>query len=207
MHAYSKLYLSDAMDNIGIMFDCAVNCLGCSAEEFLFRLAASGIGDRLSRGDIDLIAGKSGTELALLVFRITGSDIPHTEDITVSISSAEYWAGSMLTYYQWKSGYSFGELASLGLDFKIVRTMFNPMHEADISAFERAADMVMNSKKTKQSNWLKPARRRCGFTQEELAEISGVPIRLIRAYEQGTIDTGKAEYDTIIKLKRCLFLI
>ena len=43
-----------------------------------------------------------------------------------------------------------------------------------------------------------------GITQEQLAVKSTVPIRLIRAYEQGKIRMSKAEYGTIARLKLAL---
>ena len=205
MNAYSKTYLEDAMDTVGIMFDCAINNMGCSPDEFSARLSASGISDRLSRGEVDLVAGKSGVELAMTVMRMTGAYGNKTVSPRVSISSKEYWAGAVLAYYQWKSGFTYRELADRGLSFNVVCGMFNPMHEADISAFERAADRIV-AMSAAGYGWLKVSRKRCGMTQEELAELSGVSVRLIRAYEQGVIATGNAEYDTVSRLKRALGL-
>ncbi|MBQ0080880.1 MAG: helix-turn-helix domain-containing protein [Alistipes sp.] len=42
------------------------------------------------------------------------------------------------------------------------------------------------------------------LTQEQLSAKSGVPIRLIRAYEQGTINIYNAEFGTITKLRKAL---
>lgn len=203
MNAYEKIYLEDAMHNIGIMFDWAINNFGCSPEEFCTRLSASGVSERLSRGYVDVLVGKSGIELAVMVLQLTGTKVKEPVSPLASISSPEYWAGSSLAYYQWKSGRSFCELADLGLSFSVVLSMFNPFHEADLSTFESAADSIIGCNASK-AGWLKAARKRVGLTQEELSKVADVPLCLIRAYEQGTIDTDCAEYATISKLKRCL---
>ena len=91
MNAYNKIYLDDAMQTAGAMMDCAVNILGCTADEFCSRFLSSGIADRFSIGDVSCIAGKSGVELAIEVYRRTGKDIVDCNS-TISISSPEYWA-------------------------------------------------------------------------------------------------------------------
>lgn len=143
MNAYDKIYLEDVMHNIGIMFDWAINNFGCSPEEFCARLSASGVSERLSRGYVDVLVGKSGIELAVMVLQLTGTKVNEPISPFASISSPEYWAGSSLAYYQWKSGRSFRELGDLGLSFCVVRSMFNPFHEADLSTFESAADSII----------------------------------------------------------------
>ena len=35
------------------------------------------------------------------------------------------------------------------------------------------------------AEWLKAARAKAGYTQLELSEVSGIPIRTIQEYEQG----------------------
>ena len=203
MNAYNKIYLDDAMQTAGAMMDCAVNTIGCPAEEFFARFLSSGIADRFSRGDVACIAGKSGVELALEVMRRTGSDIATCDGI-ISISSPEYWAGWTLAYYQWQSALSFKQLSSLGLDLCSVIAMFHPLHEADLSVFCKRANEIVKAYSNPLPHWIKRLRKLNGITQKELSEITGVPIRLIRAYEQKTIDTSNAENRTIRNLQRGL---
>ena len=203
MNAYNKIYLEDAMQTAGAMMDCAVNTLGCTAAEFCARFLSSGIADRFSRGEVTCIAGKSGVELALEVLRRTGSDIADCDGI-VSMSSPEYWAGWTLAYYQWRSALSFKQLSRFGLDMCSVAAMFNPLHEADLSVFCERADEIVKAGKLSSPHWIKRLRKLNGITQGELSDITGVPVRLIRAYEQRTIDTSNAESRTIRNIRQGL---
>lgn len=204
MTAYNKIYLEDATHNFGVMIDCAVNTLGCPAKQFWARFLASSISDRFSCGAVDIIAGHSGVELALMVMAETGRRIEGC-DASISISSREYWAGTTLAHYQWSSGFSYQELSSRGLGLEETIAMFNPLHEADQSVFEHTADEITREKASGNS-WLKEARQANGMTQKELSERSCAPIRLIRAYEQGKISIDNAEYRTVTKLKRALHM-
>ena len=198
MNAYDKIYLDDAMHNFGAMVDCAVNTLSCSAGQFWNRFLASSIEDRFSRGAVDVIAGHSGVELALMVLAETGAG-PFTCAPEISISSPEYWAGISLAYYQWSRGLSFKELSTRGLGLENVVGMFYPFHEADHSTFAQAADEIIDEN-FDSAVYIKRMRKLNGMTQEELSGRSGVSIRLIRAYEQGTIELRHAESSTVSRL-------
>ena len=58
--------------------------------------------------------------------------------------------------------------------------------------------------KRQSVNPLKRQRKSAGLTQKELAERSGVKVRMIKAYEQGNQDISKAEAMSVIKLARAL---
>lgn len=202
MNAYDKIYLEDAAHNFGVMVDCAVNTIGCPAEQFWNRFLASSISVRFSRGAVDIITGHSGVELALMILNETGREISGCNP-EVSISSKEYWAGVTLARYQWNTGLSFKELTARGLGLTQTMAMFNPLHEADWTTFEQVADGIIG-KGRPDNSLLKRTRKANGLTQEQLSIKSGVPIRLIRAYEQGKINLYNAEYGTIIKLSTAL---
>lgn len=51
---------------------------------------------------------------------------------------------------------------------------------------------------------LKNLRKKCGLTQEELAEESEVSINTIRAYERKSKDLNKAGFEIVMKLDRAL---
>jgi len=203
MNAYDKIYLDDAMQTAGAMTDCAVNALGCTAKEFCARFLSSGIADRFSRGEVTCIAGRSGVELAIEVMRLTGRYISGINGV-ISISSPEYWAGWTLSYYQWQSGLSFKQLSGFGLDMCSVIAMFNPLHEADLSVFCQKADGIVSERMKSLPQWVKRLRKLNDLTQKELSEMTGVPLRLIRAYEQNAIDTSNAESRTISNIRRGL---
>lgn len=202
MNAYDKMYLEDAAHNFGVMVDCAVNTIGCPAEQFWDRFLASSIAWRFSRGSVDIISGHSGIELALMVFDETGKRIDVC-DTVISVSSREYWAGTVLAQYQWSTGLSFQKLTARGLGLTQTLALFNPLHEADQTTFEMVATDIIG-REDSENSWLKTTRKISGITQEQLSAKSGVSIRLIRAYEQGKIKISNAEYGTIMKLRNAL---
>lgn len=51
---------------------------------------------------------------------------------------------------------------------------------------------------------IKNERIKAGLTQSELAELSGVPIRTIRAFEQNTRCIDKTNISNVIKLSYAL---
>ena len=59
-------------------------------------------------------------------------------------------------------------------------------------------------KVNKTVNRLKAQRKLSGLTQTELANRSGVSLRMIRAYEQGQQPLAKAEAGTVFSLAKAL---
>lgn len=53
-------------------------------------------------------------------------------------------------------------------------------------------------------NKLKTARLKVGLSQSQLAEKSGVSVRMIQYYEQGVKDINKAAVITVLKLADAL---
>lgn len=51
---------------------------------------------------------------------------------------------------------------------------------------------------------LKTIRKQAKLTQQRLAEISGVTLRMNQAYEQGDQDIRKAEAQTVFALSKAL---
>lgn len=51
---------------------------------------------------------------------------------------------------------------------------------------------------------LKAVRKKCGLTQEALANTSGVPVNTIRAYERKGKNLNKAQTDIIMRLTKAL---
>ena len=78
------------------------------------------------------------------------------------------------------------------------------MHEADLSKFVEIADGIIENHLAEQPNMLKTIRKQAKLTQQRLAEISGVTLRMIQAYEQGDQDISKAEAQTVLTLARVL---
>jgi len=204
IHAYNKLYLSHAMENLAVMFDCGINRYGIPAHLFFCRFITSGISRQIENGNPKYLVGCSGLELADLVIELSGGCQFKQNEHTCSFGrSAEYWAGWVLAYYQWKYNRSFSEMKEKGLDISRVIAMYHPLHEADPEKFCDVAENIVTENE-RRSNPLKEAREQIGMTQKALSEVSGVSLRMIRAYEQKQQDMSRAEYDSIFRLSKVL---
>jgi DNA-binding Xre family transcriptional regulator len=115
--------------------------------------------------------------------------------------SEYYWVGWALAQYQNYRNISFFDINK---DFPVekVLSLYNTLHEADITKFYDIADEFINNNK-KETN-LKKIRRAAGLSQTELAVKSGVSIRNIQMYEQRNNDINKAQVDILLKLSKTL---
>lgn len=176
---------------------------GCNGDLFFAQFLASGAAEQFERGNPKFVGGMSGVELALEVFRRTTGQIPDVDASAYGEKSPEYWAGWSLAYYQWESGMPFREIVSHGLTVREICSMYL-LHEADISKFAEAADKVIQKSLGDGETNLKRIRRANGFSQKQLAEVSGVALRMIQLYEQRQNDINKAQASTLSRLARSL---
>lgn len=203
-HAYSELYLSHAMENLGVMMDAGINMYGVPAASFYRRFLNSGVAEQFGTGNPYYTVGHSGLELADMVIEQSGGGItPISESYSSLGRRPEYWAGWVLAYYQWKTGRTFAELPEKGLDIVTVIALYHPLHEADPEKFHDVAEGII-ANFTINSNPLKEAREHSGMTQKELSNASGVSLRMIRAYEQKQQDLSHAEFGSVLKLSKVL---
>ena len=77
-HAYKETYLSDAMNNLGDMFDYAICDLQYNPETFYSQFLNSGVAKAFGGGNPKYIAGLSGIELAIEVIYQTEGKRPTT---------------------------------------------------------------------------------------------------------------------------------
>ena len=203
-HAYNPLYLEDVMNNLGTMFDCAVHAAHCDLTLFYEMFLSSGVASQIEAGNPRYLSGLSGMELMQLV-------LDKTSDKTVSVltytpfdRTPEYWAGWALAYYQWYRARSFSFLKSNALNISTLLALYPSLHEADLSKFVQTADALIEQCLQHQKNPLKVIRKQSRLTQKELADLSGVSLRMIQAYEQGDQDITKAEVCSVLALSRVL---
>jgi DNA-binding transcriptional regulator YiaG len=202
-HAYKESYLNKAQKTLAAMMVYAVFDLNYESDEFFMLFLQSGLVDEFGRGNPKYIAGKSGVELAREVILITtGQSVyvipePHFE------RSPVYWAAWALAYYQWYSGYSFEEIHK-ALPFAELVNMYSTFHEADINKFVSVADEVLIESKRKSETNLSRLRKARGLSQKELAETSGVALRMIQLYEQKRNDINKAQASSLQSLAQAL---
>ena len=204
IHAYNHYYLEDAMNNVGNMLDCAVNAVHCDINVFFEMFLASGVASQIQIGNPRFVSGLSGVELCQKVFE-KSSDFDMKEiDYQPFERTKEFWAGWSLAYYQWFRAKSFLYIQRNGLDINRIVEMYPTLHEADLSKFVETADSIIESYLVERPNVLKTIRKQARLTQQRLAEISGVTLRMIQAYEQGDQDIRKAEAQTVFALSKAL---
>ena len=201
MNAYSKIYLEDAMNNLAVMLDYGGLADG-DPQRFFDRFIVSSISKQFEKGNPKYIAGHSGIELAELVLKSTGAE---KADIIYSPigRTPEYWSGWVLAYLQWYTNMSFEKISNKGINIDTLIRLYPTLHEADITKVVATLQSILERSNIDTSP-LKRQRKLAGLTQKQLAELTGIKIRMIQAYEQNDQDISKAEALTVLKLTRCL---
>ena len=198
-HAYSQLYLSKSSRAVGNMLHDAVCEFGMNGDDFLKRFIQSDIAEKIESGNPKYIAGKSGLELFLEVMEKTTGEAQDAELVESYERSPVYWVGWMLTHYQWYSGRTFKSIIDT-VPYNELLGLYETLHEADIEKSYEVLDVHFE----KSESRLKTVRKRCGLTQEELADESGVSINTIRSYERKGKDINKAQFDIVLRLAKTL---
>lgn len=198
-HAYSQLYLSKSSRAIGNMLHDAVLEFGINGTDFLKRFIQSNVAEQFECGNPKYIAGRSGLELFIEVMEKTTNKTYNIDFIKNYERSDVYWVGWMITHYQWHSRRTFKSILDT-IPYDELMGLYGTLHEADIHKSYEILDTHFASGESK----LKIARRHCSLTQEALAKESGVSINTIRAYERGSKDLNKAQFDIVIRLANTL---
>lgn len=187
IHAYNEMYLSGVMKNLAALTDIAINAEGLGTDEFGKLFSSSDVAKKIEHAIPDMLAGKSATEMLTLILN---KSIGYT---TVPMDrTPEYWAGWVLARAQWELGKTFTEILSV-VPLSSLIALYHPYHEADDS---KTIDLIRSKFPPKESA-LKRIRKAKKLTQEQLAILSGVNVRSIRAYEQGDNDLAKAQGETL----------
>ncbi len=87
-----------------------------------------------------------------------------TKNIESYDRSPAYWAGWMLTHYQWYSGRTFKSILDV-VPYTELLELNGTLHEADIEKSYEVLDAHFGKSESK----LKTLRKHCGLTQEGLA--------------------------------------
>ena len=201
MYAYDETYLDGAMRNLGEAFDYAVNACHLSADEFLRLFISSGFADGFGRGNPRLVSGLSGTELVMETLTKAGLSISFPEPQTEYDCSPEYWCGWILAYYQWKTGRSFRNIHE-SISMQEILKLYPILHETSEDKFVDTVNSIIS--RSNAASKLQQQRKRCGYSQRELAEKSGVNLRTLQQYELKTKDIGKASVQTVMALAAVL---
>ncbi|MCF0143467.1 MAG: helix-turn-helix transcriptional regulator [Parasporobacterium sp.] len=202
MSAYEKQYLEGARENLGEAVDYVANACQMDINAFFDMFVVSGLAERFEEGEPKVVAGYSGTELAVKTFEKCGLRFAYPEPLVeLEGYSPEYWCGWMLAHLQWMSGRSFSNLLaniSLELFLESVPGMME-MPEA-----ERDAALTAILNQIEEPVKIQEQRKIIGYSQRELAEVSGVNLRTLQQYEVKAKDLNKAQARTVDGLARTL---
>ena len=201
IHAYKESYLNITARNLGNMLDYAVNDCNIDGNIFLHMFITSGFAQQFEHGNVKVIAGMSGLEIADKIIQISTDEKPLAIPSETDYRTPEYWAGWVLAQYQWYTAMSFAEILRF-LPFSDIIKMYPTLHEADISKFYDVAEQIRNREQP-QTN-LKRFREIAGLSQSQLAEEAGVSLRSIQMYEQRNKDINKAQAINLVKIARAL---
>ena len=202
MHGYDKFFLTNVMENLGSAFDCAVNKFEIPAKDFYEFFLISKVAEHIENGNPKYIAGLSGLELTQAIFDKVGIkktvfQYPNYE------RTKEYWAGWILSYYQWHSNLTFASIQKF-LSIDTILSLYNPLHEAPEEKFIEAADSIIARNLYTKPTKLQFLRKAAGLTQKELSELSGINLRTLQQYEIRLKDINKASGDSINALAKAL---
>jgi DNA-binding XRE family transcriptional regulator len=193
-HAYDEFYLSSIEAKLGSMFELAVYEEKMAPADFAAKFISSSFCYGFETGDPVITQGKSANEICASILCKEPKESAQWQGAT-----PEYWLGYVLAYVQWKSGRTYKEIIKAYPVDELLLDYF-PYHEMDVSSIANRIESRLPNPLS-----LKALRLKRGLTQEELAVLSNVPLRTIRAYEQGKLDIKKAQYGTIIRLVNALY--
>ena len=231
IRAYDEVLISRSKDSLGRMLDFMVHSLHHDINAAIRIFVASGVASDFELGDIRLICGMSGIELAYEVLDRSGLAYERTTPRHTRSLSSEYWYGYTLALVQWHtclgfetlmrdldpsgliSGYGKQRLSlleSLPFDIsesdKITQLRINGEEYAEsiCAEFTERPGAKEQNKDPAHVAPLKKMRIKNGLSQSELAKVSGIPVRTIQQYEQGQKDLSKARAEYLVTLARVL---
>ena len=193
IHAYNEQFIGIIQPKVAAMFELAVLEEHIDIDAFAQKFISSPVCHALENADPVYALGKSANELLALIL---GNDPFNIE--TSSYASPEYWVGWVLSYAQWYFNKPYATIIAAIPCSKILDHYF-PYHEMDIT---QSMDLI--AKYLKLVCPLKEIRQRHGLSQTQLANLSNVPLRTIKSYEQGTVDIAKAQGETLYALAQIL---
>lgn len=199
--AYDETYIDDAMKNLGECFDYVANACQLDLDEFFQLFISSGIAEQFGKGHPKYVVGYSGTELAMEVMDHCGIRMDFPDAQVEYEKSSEYWSGWILAYYQWKMDRRFKDIEKF-ITMKDIQKMYATLHEASEEKFVDTVNEII--KRTEGPSKLQTQRKKCGYSQREVAEKAGVNLRTLQQYEIKAKDIGKASVRTVLRLAKVL---
>ena len=193
IHAYNEQFLGIIQTKVATIFELAVLEEQLDINDFAQKFISSHVCHSLETADPIYALGKSANELLALILDNNPLNIE-----TNSYASPEYWTGWVLAYAQWYFNKPYAAIIS-AIPCSTILDHYFPYHEMDITK-----SMDISAKYLNYTCPLKRIRQSRKLSQAQLANLSGVALRAIKAYEQGTVDIAKAQAETLYALAQTL---
>ena len=229
-YAYDRICLDRAADTLGRMLDYSVYSLHYDVAAIIDLFISSGTAALFERGDIRIIAGMSGIELAYEVLEKSGIAYERMQPRYTKSFSPEYWCGHTLAHIQWETCLPFEHIVeSFSVQgfisvYGSSRLSYLDALPLDINDADRSAELKDFGRRISDEavskfisatgnksipgkaddTPLKKMRIKNGLSQSGLAKASGVPLRTIQQYEQRQKDLAKARAEYLIALARAM---
>ena len=169
--------------------------------EFVKMFVASTVCKKIENGEVSYISGKSGIEIAIeCVYEITGKELS-VEPSEKFSRSVQYWCGWVACYYQWLSSMKYADIFKV-VSYEDLLGFYPTLHEASVEKIASVIDDKVRAVHLETN--LKRIRTAYGYSQRELAEMSGVSLRSIQMYEQRNKDINKAQSESLYHLAKAL---
>lgn len=192
IHAYSEIYLDDAMSTLAEVFSYVQDAR--QVDKLFQRFVMSGVAYQFGKGNPRYINMPSQA----LFYEIVGDSMPLVYPKGMG-RSPQYWCGYVLAYYQWYTGLRFEKIGSYLPPSKIIRVYY-PLHEADIHKFVDVANNIIFQKETNLARY----RKNANMSQLQLSKYSQVSLRSIQLYEQRQLNINTAPANKLLRLSRVL---
>jgi DNA-binding Xre family transcriptional regulator len=200
IHAYDEMYVEGAMIRMGDMLEYACLDCGYDPDGFWKMFIQNDVSRSFEIGDISVVAGKSGPELAYMIL----SDVDYREEFTEPTwredRSDLYWSGWVLAYYQWYTSQRFSVIWS-SISIRMLQKMYSPLHEADIS---KIVEILSKMQKPVRKSSIRNLRLVRGITQQELADHAHMSISQLQRLEYGERKVENLALKTALALANAL---
>lgn len=196
-----ELYFDDYINTVADIFDYVLNDVKISIDMFKNIFINSKEFKMIESCHPYYVGGRSGVEIAMEMLSNSFENIALPKPSFHIQKNRYYWAGWALAQFQFYSGIPYKDIVSR-IDLDEIFGMYDIYHEIDISQFIES--MSAKFKERNKNTKLKILRINAGLSQRQLADKSGVSVRLIQLYEQRANDINKGQFETIFSLSKAL---
>lgn len=200
IHAYDEMYVEGAMIRLGDMLEYACLDCGYNPDEFWKMFLISGLARRMELGDVSIVAGKSGPEIAYVIMSEVDKCEIFLEPTWREDRSDLYWCGWVLAYFQWYRNVSFKQIWEQ-VSIRMLQKMYVTLHEADIM---KAVDVLTELIEPARKNTVRNLRLVKGLTQQELADEAHMTLSQLQRIEYGERKVENMTLKTALALAKAL---